>query len=79
MAVGGPIKEFQLQCPGFTAKDFAIAAKLLPRYRHIVRWLRKLYMFTWTHRGLSHTGAVAGLREIRMRECYPDDTFRTCH
>lgn len=74
MGIGGPVKELQLQRPGFASEHLAIAAELLSRDGGIVRRLRELDVLTGTQAGLGARVATA-LGEVRIGECHPDDAL----
>lgn len=80
MTIGCPIEKLQQQRSRFTAKHFALAAKLLTRYRIVVRRFRKLYVFTGTQGGFAHGcvgDAFTGLGEVGKGDGNAYDTFGT--
>lgn len=76
MRIGGAIEELQLQRPGLTPKDLAIAAELLARDGGVIGRLRELYVLARTHVGLA-TRVATALGEVGVREGHTDDTLGT--
>lgn len=76
MRIGGAVEKLQLQRPGLTPKDLAIATELLARDSSVIGRLRELYVLAGTHVGLA-ARVAATLGEVGVREGHSNNALGT--